>query len=371
MKRLVFVVNRLEYFLSHRLGLAKSAVKAGYDVIVLCPLGQRCDVEGITFKHWQVSRSGTNPWQEWRSIAHLGALLRELKPDLVHAITIKPVIYTGFLRRLGFFRMPWVATVPGMGYVFSGQDWKRRVLQWVVGLSYRWALKANHVAVIFQNRDDRAFFEAKHWIHRSQAKLILGSGVCPKTYLPQHPSDGPVVVILPARLLKDKGIVEWVKAIQHIKSKVSARFALVGACDPDNLASLSQDEIDHWVDQGWVEHWGWQDDMISQFAKAHIVCLPSYREGLPKVLIEAASCEKAIITTDVPGCREIVAHEVTGLLVAARKIEPLCQALLRLIEDAPLRLRLGQAARQRVIDALSLDAINQQTLDVYKERLTF
>ena len=297
--------------------------------------------------------------------------MRALQPDLVHAITIKPVIYTGILKRLTCFASPWLATIPGMGYVFSDDHWRRRMLQKIVGQLYRLALKDNHAKVIFQNRDDHAFFVQHRWVAPQDAALVLGSGVCPQTYSPQSGPPGSVVVILPARLLKkDKGVVEWIEAIKLIKHQVDARFALVGDVDAGNLASLDKKEIDAWVAEGWVEYWGWQEDMITQFAKAHIVCLPSYREGLPKVLIEAASCEKAIITTDVPGCREIVKDEETGLRVPAREIEPLAQAMLRLIEEADLREKLGKSARLWVLDALSLNHVNQKTLALYEGQLS-
>lgn len=366
MKRIVYVVNKLDYFLSHRLPLAQAAIAVGYDVHVVCPFDREIALSGITFHDWSLSRSGMNPFKEWSSLVNLHYLIASIQPDLVHALTIKPVIYTGILRRLGCFSTPWVATIPGMGYVFAQQDWKRRSLQWGVGKLYQWALKANHVKVIFQNRDDLAFFCQRQWLDSKQSILILGSGVCPETYAPKSVPEGPVVVILPARLLKDKGVVEWVEAIKLIRSKVKARFALVGACDPGNPASLTEEEIQQWVDDGILEHWGWQEDMIAQFAKAHIVCLPSYREGLPKVLIEAASCEKAIVTTDVPGCREVVFHEKTGLLVPAQSIQALSKALQRLIDSPGLRKQLGQAARQHVIESLSLTSVNEQTLKVYE-----
>lgn len=369
MKRLVYVVNKLDYFLSHRLPLAQAAMQKGYEVHVICPLASPPAIEGMTFHRWHLSRSGLNPWQEWKSLQGLKQLLVALKPDLVHAITIKPVIYTGMLRRLKSFTSPWLATIPGMGYVFAEDHWKRRLLQRAIGHLYRWALNKNHAKVIFQNRDDHAFFLQHHWVSSQDAALILGSGVCPHTYLPQIEPPGPVVVILPSRLLKDKGVVEWVEAIKLIKHQVDARFALVGECDEGNLASLHTEDIEAWVAEGWVEYWGWQEDMIAQFAKAHVVCLPSYREGLPKVLIEAASCEKAIVTTDVPGCREIVKHEETGLMVPAREIEPLAEAMLRLIKQADLREKLGKSARVWVLDALSLEHVNQKTLALYQTQL--
>jgi glycosyltransferase involved in cell wall biosynthesis len=217
--------------------------------------------------------------------------------------------------------------------------------------------------VILQNRDD-----AEH-LGASDAVVIPGSGVDLAEYAPAPEPAGIPLVVLPSRMLRDKGVHEFVEAARALKrAGVAARFALVGAPDPENPASIAEAHLNAWAREGAVEWWGWREDMAAVFRESAVVCLPSWREGLPKVLAEAAAAGRPIVTCDVPGCREVVRDGENGFLVPPRRPDALAVALGKLVQDAALRKALGEAGRRRA-QAFSVETVVEQTLKVYRELL--
>jgi glycosyltransferase involved in cell wall biosynthesis len=199
-----------------------------------------------------------------------------------------------------------------------------------------------------------------------KATLIPGSGVDTERFIKSPEPDGIPVVILPARLLWDKGVGEFVEAARLLRSKcIKARFALVGDIDLDNPTSVTIEQLRDWEKEGVIEWWGWKDSMEQVYAEAHIVCLPSYREGLPKTLVEAAACGRPIIAFDVPGCREIVRPDKNGLLVPVYDVPGLADAMEYLITNSDIRKSMGTAGREIVEDGFSAELIVSQTLGVY------
>jgi glycosyltransferase involved in cell wall biosynthesis len=199
-------------------------------------------------------------------------------------------------------------------------------------------------------------------------RVIRGAGVDPGRYRAVSPMNDPPLVILPSRMLWEKGVGEFVAAARHLQAKgLKARFALVGSPDDANPASVHKNEIDAWVREGVVEYWGWRDDMPEVFAQAQIVCLPSYHEGLPKALLEAAASGCAMVATDIPGCREIVQQGVTGWLVPVRDVAALAVALEQAIEQPGLRRQYGGAARALIAAEFSSDRVAKETVAVYNE----
>jgi glycosyltransferase involved in cell wall biosynthesis len=261
----------------------------------------------------------------------------------------------------------------GLGHVFVTEDWKHRAMRRIIGVAYRLVLRHPHMKVIFQNNDDRLFFVRSGWLREEQTVLIAGSGVDPEQYRPagrDDPVNGIPVVMFPSRMLRSKGVEEFLEAVARLRSqKVRARFVLVGEPDPDNPASISEHELSGRVHEAEVEYWGRRDDMPAVFAAADIVCLPSHREGMPKALIEAAAAGLPIVTTDVPGCRDVVRHEHNGLLVPLRDANALSIALRRLIENPQLGRRMGQRGRARVLEEFSLDRVIASTLALYRDLL--
>lgn len=370
--RLLFVVNQTEFFLSHRLPLALAAQRQGYEVHIATPTSPAVAIindKGLAHHDIPFSRQGMHPLRELTTLRALFRLYRSLRPDIVHHVTIKPVIYGGLIARLT--GVPAVVNaVSGLGYVFISSGRRALLLRSVVRAGYRLALRHRNSRVIFQNRDDLALFGKKHLIDAKQAVIIKGSGVDLDRFAPMPEPSGPPVVMFASRLLRDKGVCEFVEAAETLRnSGVQARFVLVGDIDPGNPASLPTETVRRWQKEEVVEWWGRRDDMPHAMAQAHIVCLPSYREGLPKILIEAAACGRPIVTTDVPGCREIVRDGENGLLVPVRNVEALSTAIKRLIEDSPLRRRMGEQGRKIAEKEFGLQHVISETLLVYQQLL--
>lgn len=364
MKRLLFLVTEDWYFCSHRLPIARAAKGAGYDVHVACRVqahAARIEQAGIRLHALQaLSRSSRHPVREARALAEITRLYRALRPHLVHHVALKPVIYGSIAaRRAGVPAV--VNAMAGLGYVFSSQDLKARIARPLVGAALRALIEGPRARVIVQNRDD-----AEHLGLRNPV-LIPGSGVDLDAFAPSPEPDGVPVVALPARMLRDKGVVEFVEAARRLKrAGIAARFALVGAPDEANPACIPESQLRAWHAEGAVEWWGWRDDMAAVFRESMVVCLPSWREGLPKALIEAAAAARPIVTCDVPGCRDVVADGENGLLVPPRDPQALAVALGKLVQDARLRRAMGEAGRRRA-ERFSTGRVVEQTLRLYAE----
>ncbi|MFO1321995.1 MAG: glycosyltransferase family 4 protein [Burkholderiales bacterium] len=370
--RLLFVVTEDWYFRSHRLPLAVAAREAGFHVTVATRVtadAERIRAAGIDVVplHW--SRRSTHPLREAAAIRELVRVYREVRPDIVHHVALKPVLYGSLAA--------WIAGVPavvnaiaGLGYISASSDLKARLLRPIVRAAFHLLLDRRNARLILQNRDDVDLFVGGGVVDRSRVTLIRGSGVDPARYAMVPEPEGTPLVVLPARMLRDKGVEEFVVAARRLRQAgVEARFALVGSPDPENPACIPQSQLDAWVREGIVEAWGWRDDMIAVLQQANIVCLPSYREGLPKALIEAAACGRAIVTTDVPGCREIVRDGDNGLLVPVRDGAALAAALARLLTEGSTRRTLGMRGRERVVQEFSLDRVIGETLVLYRSLL--
>jgi len=371
-KKILFVVNTPEFFVSHRLPIALAAREEGYEVHVATATGDAVrEIRRLGLEHHAVAiaRSGQNPLAELGSIIGLYRLFRELRPDVVHLITIKPVLYGGIAARLAGFSAV-VAAVSGLGTVFVALSGVARARRALVSWLYRVAFSQRRLAVIFQNPDDRDGLLAIGALKKEQVRMIRGSGVNLANYSFVPEPEGTPVVVMAARLLRDKGVYEFVEAARLLKSRgVEVLMRLIGAPDTGNPTSIAQAELDGWAVEGVVELAGYRSDIARQYAAANIVCLPSYREGLPKGLVEAAACGRAVVTTDVPGCRDAIELDVTGLLVPVKSALSLADALQALIEEPERRMRMGKAGRELAERAFSIDRIVEQHLAIYKELL--
>jgi glycosyltransferase involved in cell wall biosynthesis len=370
--KMLFVDNDVNSFYSYRVGVACAARDAGFEVHVAAPHGKAVEIlerKGFVFHAISMTRSGTRPWKEVGTIFELIRLFRQIQPDLVHLVRLKPVLYGGLAAHGA--RVPAVVNLlTGLGYVFTAETRKAAMLRKIVSLSCKVAFRHKNQRVIFQNPDDRAVFVDNHILSMQQTVLIKGSGVDVEVYRPMPEPEGVPVVLLASRMLRDKGVTEFVEAARALKSAgVAARFVLVGDTDPGNPTAISDEQLREWHASGVVEWWGHQTEMQGVLSQAHIVCLPSFREGVPKVLIEAAACGRPIVTTDAPGCREIVRHSENGLLVPVRNSQALAEALRTLIEDPALRMRMGNRGREIVVQEFSLERVVDETLRVYRELL--
>jgi glycosyltransferase involved in cell wall biosynthesis len=259
----------------------------------------------------------------------------------------------------------WVA---GMGWVFVSKKLRTKILQIMVRKVLGILLR--RTSVIVENKDDKAII-INIGVAVQNIHLVRGAGVDSLLYKPSPEPDGLPLVVLPARMLWDKGVGEFVNAARLLKQRdVKARFVLVGEPDAGNPATVTEQQLKAWQTEKVVEWWGRRNDMPQVLAQCHIVCLPSYREGLPKSLLEAASCGRPIVTTDVPGCREIVSNGENGYLVEARNASALASRLSTLIADPKLRQQMGQNGRERVLSEFTQEKIVAQVLDIYGEMLS-
>jgi glycosyltransferase involved in cell wall biosynthesis len=364
--KLLFVVTEDWYFVSHRLPLAVAARAAGFEVAVATREGQQGDVirrAGIRLIPFGLSRRGGNPLRE---VMALWRLYRFEQPDLVHHVALKPVMFGALAAWLT--RVPaQVNAVAGLGWLFTSSTGVVRLIR----PAFRWmlALLLNQSGslTIVQNPEDQSLLEHSG-VSAARLRLIRGAGVDTQLFCPASQPSGPVCIVLVARMLWDKGVGEFVEAARRLTaSGVKARFVLVGDPDPVNPASVPESTLRGWHGQYGVEWWGRRDDMPVVLQGAHIACLPSYREGLPKSLLEAAACGLPIVTTDAPGCREVVQDGVNGLLVPVRDVDALVKALGKLIDDAALRSRMGEQSRVRAETEFAQETVIARTLAVYRE----
>jgi glycosyltransferase involved in cell wall biosynthesis len=373
--RIVFLVTEDWVFVSHRLPVARAARDAGFEVVVATRVadhGPAIAREGFTLVALPWSRRSRNPLREIAALARLAALYRRLSPALVHHVAVKPAL-TGSLAA-------WIAGVPrivnaitGLGYVFSSQSARARLLRPLVRNGFRWLLRRPGSRVIVQNPDDGAVLLRECGLENSRIRLIRGSGVDLDRFraTPEADVTNNVVAVLASRMIWDKGIGDLVEAARILKREGAAvRVVLAGKPDPDNPASIPEGQLKAWHEEGVVEWRGFVADMPALWAESHIAVLPSfYGEGVPKCLIEAAACARPIVAADGPGLREIVRDGENGLLVPPRDAPALAEAIARLASDAVARARMGRAGRALAEEGFGDRRVAAETLALYRELL--
>ena len=369
--RLMFVVTEDWYFVSHRLVLALAAQRAGYEVSVVTRIRKhRTQIAsaGIQVLEWEHQRGGLNPFAALRSLCHLVRMYQLVRPHLVHHVALKPALIGTIAARIA--RVPRVINaVAGMGWVYSSDASLARALRPILRAALTMFFRHNSVFLLVQNPTDERMF-AKFGVPTERVRLILGSGIDLALFTPRPEPLGVPLVVLPARMLFDKGVGELIDATRMLRGRgVALRVLLAGEPDSQNRASIPPALIADWEREGVIEYAGFVRDMPSLLAAAHIVCLPSYREGLPKALLEAAAAGRPIVTTDVPGCREVVSDGENGLLVPARDARALADALQRLLTDQSLRLRMGAASRERAERMWAGPVVIGRMLDFYADVL--
>lgn len=370
--RLLYLVTEDWYFCSHRLPVARAARDAGAEVIVATRVnahGAAIRAEGFRLAPLRWRRGSHAPGAELAAIAEIARLYARERPDLVHHVALKPVIYGSVAATLTGVPHT-VNALTGLGALFIGSSAKTRTLGVLSRLALRPLLNRPGGRVILQNEDDRRLLEARGLLRHDRVSLIRGSGVDTRRFAPAPEPDGPPVAVLVARMLRDKGVGEFVAAARLLKERgVPVRMQLAGPTDPDNPAALDEASLRQWKAEGIVEWLGPVADMPALWARSHMAVLPSYREGLPKALLEAASCGRPMVAADVPGCREIVRHGETGLLAPVRDAKGLADAIAALARDAELRRRLGARARAVAEAEFAEEIVVRETLALYRELL--
>lgn len=369
-RRLTFVVSEDWYFCTHRLPLALAAVRHGYQVTVITRVGEhgeRMRRSGLNVVPMEISRSGMHPLKEMGTIRRLADIYREVKPDVVHHVALKPVVLGTIAARLA--GVPQVVNaIAGFGYVFASGEAKATLLRPVLRTVLRILLNRPAVTTIVQNTEDEAAL-SRLGISVARRRLIRGAGVDLQAISPTPEKPGPPVVMLAARMIWDKGVGEFVEAACLLRKRIDdARFVLVGRPDPGNPKSVPESQLKRWQEEGVVEWWGYSQNINETLASCHIFCVPTfYGEGIPKILLEAAAAGRAIIASDIAGCREVIQHEVNGVLIPPRCPPALAGAIERLLEDASLRRKFGERARHTVEQAFSQEEVIRSTLGVYEQ----
>ncbi|MEJ5083792.1 glycosyltransferase family 4 protein [Ochrobactrum sp. MYb379] len=373
-RSIIYLISEDWFFLSHFIDRAKAAKQAGFQVYVLTRVGihgEEIRAAGFDLVHLDMQRASLRPLQLCKEITEVLKVYRQIKPDIVHHIALRPIIVGSFAAFLS--RIKWVVNAPvGMGFVFSSDAIKARLLRPLVIKALKIAMYGMNKVAIVENDDDRNELVLRKIVQADKLVVIEGAGVDLNAFpYVRRKGMGRIAVMLASRLLKEKGVREFVDAARFLqKERLDYRFILVGEPDSNNLGRISRDELDQWRRQGIVEWAGHSNNMAETILQADIFCLPSYREGLPKALLEAGASGCAIITTDVPGCRQVVSHMKTGLLVPAKDASSLADAIRTLAYDESLRLRLAESARRKVEDYFSNKAVNSRTLAVYQDMIS-
>ncbi|MDA8612538.1 glycosyltransferase family 4 protein [Candidatus Pelagibacter bacterium] len=374
-KKLLILVNDLSFFISHRLPIAEAALTEGFEVVIGYGEQGNTDPKLLEKKGFKINfipmyRGSINPLKNLITFFYIWNFFKKEKPDIVHLITIKPYLYGGVICRLT--NIPGVVSaVSGLGTLFISKNLKVKFLLLLLYPIYKLAFNHKNQIVIVQNEDDLK--ELVNWgvLNVSKTKLLRGSGIDLKKFSNFEEPKGTPIVCFAARLLKDKGVYEFVSAARLLKKQnFQVRFWLAGSLDSNNPAGLNNSDLKTLKEEGCVEILGYQKDIPKLYANSHIICLPSYREGLPKSLIEAAAASRSIVTTDVPGCREAIIPNKTGLLVPVKDFQKLTEAIRWLIEHPQERIAMGKEGRKYAEKEFPIEKIVQNHMNIYNEILS-
>lgn len=369
MKKLFLVINVDWFFLSHRLPIALEAKNRGYNVTVFTiDTGRKEEIESYGFRciALPTSRAGTNVWDEMKVVWLLYRYYKKERPDIVHHVAVKPVTYGSLAAK--WAKVPKVVNaLSGLGFLYINAD-QNKLIHKFLHLLFRYSFKNPNITFILQNQDDMKLIQDLNILDSHQIKLIKGSGVDLNLFsYTEETNKEKIRVVLPARMLWDKGVGEFSEATSglHHKYKNRVEFILAGDSDMENKSGITSDILEKWTKEGHLSWIGFQKDMITVLTNSNVVVLPSYREGLPKSLIEACAIGRPIVTTDVPGCREVVDDGVNGYLVPVKDSKSLSLAIEKLILDKDLRIKMGKEGRKLAEREFSIESVIQKTFEIY------
>lgn len=379
-QKILYIVNNAAFFVSHRLPIALAATKRGYLVALLTgQAGSRLMeikavqiLKGLNVSHHRVrfTSSGINPISELIAFIKLLKKVNEIRPSLIHCISPKGIIYGGIAARILGIRYL-VLSVSGMGYAFTrnnSSNWFRLSIAIIYSLMLGFILKHPNLRVIVQNADDQRIILNLGVLDINRVILVPGSGVDLPRFIHFDIEKKLPIILLPTRMLWDKGVWEFLEAAKNLKQLMPKwRFILAGAADYKNPSSVPESLLEKLNKENIIEWLGFVENLEAYYAKASIVCLPSYREGMPKCLLEGAAAGCAIVTTDAIGCRDAILPNVTGFLVSVANSYELTNALRRLMVDKDLREEFGRAGRELAINKYGLEAVIRNNLSIYED----
>jgi glycosyltransferase involved in cell wall biosynthesis len=364
------VINTSWNIYNFRLGLLKALQREGYRIVAIAPrdsYSERLEALGFEYHEIEIHNKGTNPLEEIRLFRDFYKLYRNIKPDMLLHYTIKPNVYGTLAAKL--LGIPVISNISGLGTVFLNDRLSSRIAR----MLYRFALRFPR-KVFFQNPHDRKLFLQMRLVPEAVSSLLPGSGIDTERYRPQterKEADLPFVFLMIARMVRDKGVVEFVEAAKGVGSRYgNVRFWLLGSYYPGNPTAITEAEMKQWTDAGIVTYLGHTDDVPDVIARADCIVLPSYREGLSRVLLEAASMGKPIITTDVPGCSDVVSDGISGYLCTVKSAESLAEAMEKILKLTPEeRAEMGRRGRAKVVAEFDEKIVIRSYLDAIRSIL--
>jgi glycosyltransferase involved in cell wall biosynthesis len=371
--KILYVVNSARYFVQHRLALAEAAQKAGYSVGVATVLDYEDYVQDIIDANISIfslgmSRRGLGVFENFKTVNEIHKIIRSFNPNLIHSLTIKPVVFSGLVTKIT--KTPFVSLIPGRGTAFSLGGLKGKILNLAATNLYKLSLSNKNSLICFENEEDRSFFIQKKLVPEERSIRVFGSGVDTEKFFFTEPKDKDTVQVLMAcRLLREKGIFEFAQASQILSKEFpQVKFVLLGSPDSGNPTSVTDEELKDLCEKKNVTHIPHVKDVPALLAQADIFCLPTfYNEGIPVSILEASSMGKPVVTTNIPGCRDAVAHAKTGLLVEPKSVEDLVKALRELIGSPQKRKEFGSNGRKLVEEKFALPKIIDSYLDIYQK----
>lgn len=371
--KILFLVNVDWFFVSHRLPIAAAAARKGFEVHVATSLTDKAHIiknSGFILHNIPLSRGSTGPLSSFKTFLAIIKIFYTVKPNIAHLVTIKPILLGGIAARLT--NIPGViAAISGLGYIFIDQGFVASLRRLFIRLLYKVSLGHKNLKVICQNLNDIEEIQQTTRLSNDSFSLIDGSGVALNKFVYLPDNNKIPKIMMASRLLKDKGVMEFVNAAAILKEKnINAEFILVGDPDPDNPSSISISQIQDWEERGILNYWGHIEDMENILSQASIVVLPSYREGFPKVLIEAAACGRAVVTTDVAGCRDAIYNGVTGILVPARDTHGLANAIFDLAACPENYIKMGIEGRKMAEERFDEKIVIDRHLSLYDQVLS-
>lgn len=380
-KKIVITSNTSWFIYNFHLTLLKSLQKNGYSIAVMAPrddFSEKFEPMGMEYHEIKMNNKGTNPIEDVKLIFDFYKLYKKISPSAILQYTIKPNVYGSIAA--GMLKIPVISSITGLGTVFIKESFSSKVAK----LLYKIALRSVH-RVFFLNADDRELFIQSNLVQHHKAELMPGSGIDTNQFKPvkqRSGQEGIFQFLFIARLLKDKGLIEYQKAAQILRDKYlssgsvkdtqpiydNLEFCILGAYYPGNPTAVTEEEIEAWEEMGDIKYLGTSDDVPSVISESDCVVLPSYREGLSQVLLEAASMAKPIVTTDVPGCKEIVEDGVNGYLCKVKDVNDLVEQMEKmLLLSHEQRIKMGQKGREKVILEFDEKSVNKQYMETIEE----
>ena len=373
--KLLIIINVDWFLYSHRLPIILEAKKRGYDVHIATTITDIAKKNSLIEKGFHVhelsfDRSGKNIKRIFKVFVEIIILLFRLKPDILHLVTIQPIILGGIAARIVGINQV-VYAISGLGHTFLSKNLNSSILRFFVLKVYRFALATKNRIVIFQNPSDLALLSKESSLSSSETIIIPGSGVDLNKYTYSELPKSMPTILMASRLLISKGIYDYINASKILKKKgLKVEFLLAGKPDKSNPLSISEKEIEQWVKNGYINYLGFQKNINQIIPKSHIVILPSYYpEGLPKILCEAAACGRPVITTNKPGCKDAILNGKTGLLIEERNPQELSKAITKLIKDEKLLKKMSLASRIRAEKKFDIKNIVNKHMEIYNHLL--